>query len=130
MNGLTCMMVSRIGERIPREASEARSEQGVRFYCPGAQSSWRSFHPLSAPVCYFGARSDRVSLSGDHGSKYRVEVIGLGRRDRFKEPQSWFQERLPRFVAPLIFLSFRQAPSGVRAGPSALSFQPQPAAES
>ena len=29
--------------------------------------------------------------SGDHGSKYRAEVIGLGRQDWFSEPQSCFR---------------------------------------
>ena len=33
--------------------------------------------------CKFPGRGDRVSPSGDHGSKYQVEVIGLGRQDRF-----------------------------------------------
>jgi hypothetical protein len=40
-------------------------------------------------------------VSGDHESKYRVEVIGPGRQDWFSEPQILFQERPPHFVAPL-----------------------------
>ena len=40
---------------------------------------------------FLRARNDRLSPSGDHGSKYRVEVIGLGRQDRFSEPQSCFR---------------------------------------
>jgi uncharacterized protein DUF4160 len=30
-------------------------------------------------------------VTDDHGSKYRVEVIGLGRQDWFSEPQSCFR---------------------------------------
>jgi hypothetical protein len=36
-------------------------------------------------------RNDTVTSSGDHGSKYRVEVIGPGRQDWFLEPQSCFR---------------------------------------
>jgi hypothetical protein len=42
--------------------------------------------PFSATV-----GCDRLAPSGDHGSKYRVEVIGLGRQDWFSEPQSCFR---------------------------------------
>src|SRR5207247_4901894 len=41
------------------------------------------------------ARGGKVTPSGDHGSKYRVEVIGPGRQDWFSEPQILFQERPP-----------------------------------
>src|SRR5206468_6441777 len=44
-------------------------------------------------LCHFRGRSDRVCVSGDHGSKYRVEVIGPGRQD-------WFLERNPVSGAP------------------------------
>jgi hypothetical protein len=42
-------------------------------------------------VCCIGVQSDKLLPSGDHGSKYRVEVIGPGRRDWFSEPQSCFR---------------------------------------
>jgi hypothetical protein len=50
-----------------------------------------------------------VSASGDHGSKYRVEVIGPGRLDWFSEPQSCFQERLPHLWRRSTF-RLRQVP--------------------
>ena len=36
-----------------------------------------------------------LALSGDHVSKYRVEVLGPGRQDRFFRTTILFQERLP-----------------------------------
>src|SRR6266571_2486556 len=57
------------------------------------------------------ARGDRVTPSGDHGSEYRVEVIGLGRQDWFSEPQSCFQERLPHLWHRSFSLSLRQGRS-------------------
>ena len=47
-------------------------------------------HPASAEiattVCHSEPRGDKVHVSGDHESKYQVEVIGLGRQDWFSEP--------------------------------------------
>jgi hypothetical protein len=43
--------------------------------------------------------------SGDHESKYRAEVIGLGRQDWFLEPQSCFRSAHLIFVAPLVSTS-------------------------
>jgi hypothetical protein len=92
--------------------------------CPARMQYFRTRRgerPAST-VCYFRTRSDRVSLSGDHGSKYLVEVIGLGRQDWFSEPQSCFQERIPHLwhrsfsVPPLAF-------PRARTGTSSISFK-------
>jgi hypothetical protein len=60
---------------------------------------------MNGRVDFNPRRDDTTGSSGDHGSKYRVEVIGPGRQDWFSEPRSILFSGAPSsFVAPLISL--------------------------